>query len=81
MTIFQKKTDGSQPQTKLQKRVASISTPELVSWAENALYVIGKNVTGYLRMHDGVMLEEADLGAEALYAITQELKKRASNGV
>jgi hypothetical protein len=81
MTIFQKKKDGSQPQTKIQKRVATISTPELVSWAENALYVIGKNVTGYLRTRDDVLLEEADLGAEALYAITQELKKRASNGL
>lgn len=78
--IFKKKTDGHQPQTKLQKRVASISTPELVMWAENALFVIGKEVTGWMRTHDQALLDEADLGAEALYAITQELKRRASNG-
>ena len=79
MTIFQKKVDGSQPQTKLQKRVGMISTPELVTWAENSLFVIGRDVTGWMRSKDIAMLDEADLGAEALYAITQELKKRAKN--
>jgi len=51
-----------------------------VTWAENALFVIGKEVTGWMRTHDAALLEEADLGAEALYAITQELKKRAKYG-
>lgn len=81
MKIFKKKTDGYQPQTKLEKRVASIPTPELVTWAENALYVVGKEVTGWMRTRDAFMLEEADLGAEALYAITQELKRRAGSGI
>ena len=71
---------GHQPQTKLEKRVASISTPELVMWAENALFVIGKEATGWMRTRDQALLDEADLGAEALYAITQELKRRANNG-
>lgn len=79
MTIFKKKTDGLQSQTKLQKRVAQISTPELVTWAENSLFVIGKEVTGWMRTKEAALLDEADLGAEALYAITQELKKRAKN--
>lgn len=81
MMIFQKKKDGFQPQTKIQKRVASISTPDLVAWAENALFVIGKEVTAYLRTRNEDALYEADLGAEALYAITQELKKRHNGGV
>jgi hypothetical protein len=80
MTIFQKKKDGYQPQTKIQKRVAGISTPDLVTWAENALFVIGKEVTSYLRTRNEDALYEADLGAEALYAITQELKRRQANG-
>ena len=79
MTIFKKKTDGHQSQTKLQKRVSQISTPELVTWAENSLFVIGKEVTGWMRSKEAALLDEADLGAEALYAITQELKKRAKN--
>jgi hypothetical protein len=61
--------------------VASIPTPELVTWAENALFVIGKEVTGWLRTRDVALLEEADLGAEALYAITQELKRRVNSGI
>jgi hypothetical protein len=48
-------------------------------WAENALFVIGKGVTHYQR--DGIdNLYEAEMGAEALLAITQELIKRAKNG-
>lgn len=78
MKIFKKNEAGFQPQTKIQKRVATISTPDLVAWTENALFTIGKNVTGWQRNpSEDYLLEEADLGAEALYAITQELKRRA----
>ena len=58
-----------------------ISTPELVTWAENSLFVIGKEITGWQRTREDFLLEEADLGAEALYAITQELKRRAASGL
>jgi hypothetical protein len=80
MMIFKKTKDGSQPQTKIQKRVAGISTPDLVTWAENALFVIGKETTNYLRTKSEESIYEADLGAEALHAITQELKKRHNSG-
>ncbi len=77
MKIFQKKKDGSQPQTKLEKRIAGISTSDLVVWAENALYVIGKELTHHMRDKNDTSLYEMELGAEALLAITKELKKRA----
>lgn len=77
--IFKKTKDGSQPQTKIQKRVAGISTPDLVTWSENALFIVGKEITNYLRTRNVDALYEADLGAEALYAITQELKRRSQN--
>ncbi len=77
MKIFQKKKDGSQPQTKLEKRIAGISTSDLVVWAENALYVIGKELTHHMRDKTDTSLYEMELGAEALLAITKELKKRA----
>lgn len=80
MTIFQKKKGGPQPQTKLEKRVASLSTTDLVSWSETALFAIGKNLTHWSRSNDQDLLEEAHMGAEALLAITTELKKRNSNG-
>jgi hypothetical protein len=51
----------------------------LVLWAENALYVIGKEITHHQRDKNVDSLYEAELGAEALLAITQELKKRAKN--
>lgn len=47
-------------------------------WVENSLFVIGKNIAG-AGSHTIDQLEEANLGAEALYAITQELLKRARN--
>ena len=61
------------------QRVEKIPTTELVLWVENALFVIGKNVAG-VGAKTPEQYEEAVMGAEALYAITLELKKRANNG-
>ena len=47
-------------------------------WVENSLFTIGKSIAG-TGSHSIEQLEEANLGAEALYAITQELLKRARN--
>lgn len=58
------------------QRAEKIGTSELVLWAENALFVIGKNLTHWDRSKSPELLEEAHMGAEALYAITTELKKR-----
>lgn len=74
---FKRTKAGHQPQTRLEKRVASISTPELVTWGENALFAIGKNLVHGTRNGDHAMLSEAEMGAEALLAITRELKRRA----
>ena len=69
------KKDGPPQQSKLEKRISGISTPELVMWAENSLAVIGKGV--YHHQRDGMDgLNDAELGAEALLAIVKELKKR-----
>lgn len=76
MKIFKK--DGSHQPTKLEKRIASISTPELVTWAENSLFTVGKETTGWLRTKDALLLNEAEMGAESLLAIIKELKKRAN---
>lgn len=74
MKIFKK---AGQPQpTKLEQRVSKIGTSDLVMWAENSLFVIGKEVTN--RKSENA-LDEALLGAEALVAIVKELKKRSLN--
>lgn len=70
------KKAGHQPQSKLQKRVSGISTPELTIWAENSLFTIGKNIAG-IRGGTPELLKEAEVGAEALLAIVQELIKRS----
>ena len=57
-----------------------IGTSELVLWSENALFAIGKNLTQWSRSGDPDLLEEAHIGAEALLAITTELKSRNRNG-
>lgn len=61
------------------KRVERIPTSELVTWLENALFVIGKNVAGS-GAKSPEQYEEAVMGAEALYAIALELRKRHGNG-
>lgn len=48
-------------------------------WVENALFVIGKEVTHFSREKGPEALYEAALGAEALVAIIEELKKRAND--
>ena len=76
MTIFGKKQDGPQLPGKLMKRVESVGTTELVMWVEDSLFVIGKSLTHWEKDRAPELLEEAHMGAEALFAITTELKKR-----
>jgi hypothetical protein len=73
------KKAGHQLPTKLTERVSKLPTSELVIWTENALFAIGKNVAG-VGAKTPEQYAEAVMGAEALYAITLELKKRATNG-
>jgi hypothetical protein len=74
MKIFKK--DGNRQPTKLEKRVASIPTHELIGWAENALFEIGKGLTRSLHDKNPDVLAELEMGAEALLAITKEIRKR-----
>jgi hypothetical protein len=74
--ISLKKRDGHQPQTKIQKRISKLPSAELVTWAENALFVIGKEITGWQRSGDKELLMDSELGAEALLEIVKELKRR-----
>lgn len=75
MRIFKKV--GHQQPTKLEKRVSGISTPDLVGWAENALFILGREITSWLRDNDQRKMDEAVLGAEVLLAITKELQRRS----
>ena len=62
----------------MQKRIASISTPDLVTWVETLLPTIGKNV--YHHMRDGEpALQDAKQAAEVTLAIVLELEQRFKN--
>jgi hypothetical protein len=76
MMIFKKKKVGYQPQTKIQKRISKLPSSELVAWTENALFVIGKEITTYQRTGEKELLNEAEIGAEVLHEIVKELKRR-----
>ncbi len=58
--------------------MSGIGTPDLIMWAENALFVIGKEITHHQRSKSEDALDEALLGADALVAIIKELQKRAT---
>ena len=76
MMILRKKRDGLQPQTRMEKRVEKISTPDLIQWMEHSMYVIGKSLTQWQKTNDKTQLDEVLLGSEAFYTIAKELKKR-----
>jgi hypothetical protein len=81
MLTLWKKKDGHQPQnqSKLEKRVASLPTSDLVMSVETALFSIGKNVAGVGRKTPQ-NYEEALWGAEAVLAMCKELKRRSDDG-
>jgi len=74
-----KKKNPERERTKIEKRVDSLPTAELLPWTENALYTIGRNLSSWQRSKDDYALEEARVGAEALYVILETLKKRHAN--
>lgn len=75
MTTLWKKKDGSQPQTKLEKRIAAIPTSELAMWGESLLFVVGRGIAGSGPIHGGRYTEAVE-NAEALLAVCKELEKR-----
>lgn len=76
MKILQKKRDGH-PQSRIEKRVAKISTPDLIQWMEHSMYTIGKCITEWQKSpNSDALLDEVEMGAEAFLAIAKELKRR-----
>lgn len=74
MKIFKKKE--VREKTKIEKRVAKLSSPELLSWTDQVIYSVGRNLSTWQKSQDSFSLEEARVGAEALYAILECLSER-----
>jgi len=68
-----------QEQTKLEKRVASLSNEELTKWVDQAMFTIGRNISSWSKTSEYLYVEEAQLGSEALLAVITELKKRSAS--
>lgn len=77
MKLFKEKKEREK--TRVEKRVESLPTAELLPWAEQSIYAIGRNLSVWQKTKDDYSLEEARLGAEALYVILETLGKRQTN--
>lgn len=62
--------------TRVEKRVEKIPTADLNSWADQALYSIGRDLSQYQRNREAFRLEEAETSAEALLAVIREIRSR-----
>ena len=61
---------------KVAKRVSKIPTAELEMWVDQAIYEVGRCLSGFSKNREQVFLDEARTGAEALHAVVEELHKR-----
>jgi hypothetical protein len=75
MKIFKK--DGQPQPTKLQKRISSLPTSEIIIWTENYLAEIGKNVAG-IGEKTPERYKEALSAAETVVLLVSELNKRSN---
>ncbi len=62
--------------TRIEKRVESLPSGELIPWVEQALYGIGRNLSAWQKSQNEASLEEARMGAEVLHTIMESLSKR-----
>lgn len=70
--------DPDRDLAKMRSRTAKIPTADLLNWAEQAEMGIGRHLSDYRRQHAPDDLEEAIMGACALYAVLCDLRKRSS---
>ena len=62
--------------SKLERRVSSLPTHDLIPWAEQCLVGGGKALLDYNRDHEPYHLDEAELASNALLAVVYELRRR-----
>lgn len=75
--MFKRKSKLNRELTKVQKRVQTLPTAELLSWTDQILYSVGRNLSSWQKSQNSFSLEEARMGAEALHAILDTLKERS----
>lgn len=75
--MFKKKIKSEIPLTKIQRRVSSLPTTELLAWTDQIIYSVGRNLSAWQKTQHDASLEEARMGAEALHAILETLNARS----
>lgn len=81
MRWFRRSAEAIPPPSRLQKRVARIATVELIPWAEQTMYVLGRTLRDYDRTGEAPALDQAVEAAEALQAVVRELQRRQSSSI
>jgi len=76
MRIFKRRSKTVKELTKVQRRVNSLPTPELLTWTDQIMYSIGRNLSAWQKTQYKDNLAEARLGAESLNAILDTLSER-----
>ena len=72
-----KKTKAEKEKSKIEKRVETMPTAELVGWSETTLYSVSRNLSSWQSSKDSFYINEAKLGAEALLAVINTLSERS----
>ena len=78
MQIFKRKSKAVKELTRVQRRVKTLPSSELVMWTDQIIYSIGRNLSAWQKSHHPDSLNEARLGAESLSAILDTLTERNS---
>lgn len=76
MTLF--RTKPERERSRAERRAASIATPDLLPWAEQALDSLGRDLSMWRRTGDPVHVADAEVAAEALLAVVREMRSRTS---
>lgn len=77
--MFKKKSKLTKELTRVQKRVQALPTAELLTWSDQIMYSVGRNLSAWQKSQNPYSLEEARVGAEALHAILEALNERSIN--
>lgn len=79
MVSFKRKKNWNKPfSERIARRVSRIPTHDLIIWADQTVYQLGKLLAAYERNRSEESLKEVLDGAEALHAVVYELDKRTS---
>lgn len=73
-----KKRKQQRELTKVQKRVQTLPTGDIVGWVNNSIYTIDRNLSLWNRTADTTYLEEARLASEVVHEALESLSRRVN---